>query len=199
MVKNMISAILLAAGESKRMGKPKLLMPFGNSTILEQSVDNLLHSRVGEVIVVLGYKAEEMTRLIGGKRVIVTINPHYHGGMSTSILAGISLISDKSDGIMLALADQPLVDSETVNCLIEALDTKQKGIIVPSYRGCRGHPVIFARKYRNELLNLKGDIGGRELIDRHCDDILEVAVDCEGVCIDIDTMDCYRLARSKLK
>ncbi len=187
----MISAILLAAGQSKRMGKPKQLMPLGNSTIMEQAIDNLLNSRVSEVIVVLGYEAEAMAEKVANRPVKIAINPAYYQGMSASIVAGLNLVSDKAEAVMLVLADQPFVDSQTINSLMEAFVAHNRGIAIPVYQGRRGHPVIFAIRYKGELSRLKGDIGGREIIDRHPDDVLEVAVNCEGICIDIDTVDCY--------
>jgi len=195
----MLSAILLAAGQSKRMGKLKQLMPLGGKTILEQTVDNLLNSRVSEVIVVLGYKAEAMAEKVATRPVKIAVNPAYHQGMSTSIVTGLNLINDKARAVMLALADQPFVDSQTINRLIGEFDSHNKGIAIPVYHGRRGHPVIFAVKYKEELLGLTGDIGGRLIIDHHPDDILEVAVNCEGICIDIDTVDSYHLERSKIK
>jgi molybdenum cofactor cytidylyltransferase len=187
----MLSAILLAAGKSQRMGKLKQLMPLGKSTILEQAIDNLLSSAVNEVIVVVGYKAEEITKTIAAKPVKIIANPNYGEGMSTSIIAGLILVDPKSQAVMLALGDQPLVDSQTINRLIDEFSKHDKGIAVPTYRGRRGHPVIFAIKYKPELLELKGDIGGREIIKRHPQDVLEVAVDSEGVIADIDTEEDY--------
>jgi molybdenum cofactor cytidylyltransferase len=188
----MISAIILAAGESKRMGEPKQLMPFGQSTILEKAIDNLLSSAVNEIIVVLGYKAEEVLKTIATKPVKIAINPDYKQGMSTSIIAGLSLIARQAQAVMLALGDQPLVDSQTINQLIEEFYNHDKGIVVPTYHGKRGHPVIFAIKYKQKLLELTGDIGGREVIKDHPDDILEVAVDSESVISDIDTRADYQ-------
>ena len=187
----MISAILLAAGESKRMGQPKQLMPFDHSTIVEQTIDNLLDSRVSEVIVVLGHRAEEVIKTIAAKPVKIAINPNYQQGMSTSIIAGLKLIDSRAQAVIIALGDQPFVDKQTINSLMEAFVAHNRGIAIPVYKGRRGHPIIFAIRYKGELLGLKGDIGGREIIDRHPDDMLEVAVNCEGVCIDIDTMDNY--------
>ena len=187
----MVSAILLAAGESKRMGKPKLLMPFGRSTILEQTVDNLLNSKVSEVIVVLGYKAEEAMPKITAKPVKIAINPVYHQGMSTSIIAGLNLIDDRGEAVMLVLADQPFVDSKIINELVQQFYAHKKGIVIPTYQGRRGHPIIFTIKYKTELLGLKGDTGGRQIIEKHPDDILEVAVDSPGINIDIDTISDY--------
>ncbi len=184
-----ISAVILAAGESKRLGRPKQLVALGETTVLERTVANFLGSGVGEVIVVLGHRAGEIAGRIAGSPVTVAINPAYRQGMSTSIIAGMKLIGDEAPGIMLALADQPFIDSQTINQLLSAFNTGDKGIVIPVYQGRRGHPVIFAARYRDELLRLEGDIGGREIIRCHPDDVLEVAVGCEGVLVDIDTGD----------
>lgn len=188
----MLSAILLAAGESKRMGELKQLMPLGKSTLLEQAIDNLLNSSVDETIVVVGHKAEEITRAIATKPVKIALNPDYQKGMSASIVAGLTLVDPQSQAVMLALADQPLVESGTINQLIAAFHNHDKGIAVPTHRGKRGHPIIFAIKYKAELLELKGDIGGREIIQNHPDDVLEVAVDSPSVISDINTRDDYQ-------
>jgi len=187
----MISAILLAAGESTRMGQPKQLMPFGQSTIVEGTIDNLLNSAVSETIVVLGYQDEEVRKTVAGKPVKIAINPDYQQGMSTSIIAGLKQIDKRARAVLIALGDQPFVDSQTINSLVEAFIANNRGIIIPVYQGRRGNPVIFAIGYKGELLNLKGDVGGREIIKRHPDDVLEVAVNCEGVLLDIDTMENY--------
>lgn len=188
----MVSAIVLAAGESKRMGQLKQLMSLGDGTIIERSVDNLLASGIGEVIVVLGHRAGEVAGAIAGRPVKTVVNPAYRQGMSTSILAGLGLVSSEAEAVMLALADQPFIDGSAVNRLIEEFLDHDRGIVVPTYRGRRGHPVIFSLKYREELAGLRGDVGGRKIIAEHPDDVLEVAVDTPGVNIDIDDMDEYR-------
>jgi molybdenum cofactor cytidylyltransferase len=187
----MISAILLAAGESNRMGQPKQLLPFGQSTIVERTIDNLLNSAVSETIVVLGYRDEEIRKTIAGKPVKLVINPDYQQGMSTSIIAGLKQVDKRARAVLIALSDQPFVNSQTITSLVEAFIANNRGILIPVYQGRRGNPVIFTIKYKGELLNLKGDVGGREIIKRHPDDVLEVAVNCEGVLLDIDTMENY--------
>ncbi len=182
-----VSAILLAAGEARRMGRLKQLMPLGSSTMVEQTIDNLLASRVNEVVVVLGYRAEEVKRIIAGRHVKIVVNPMYSQGMGTSIAAGLKLVDSRAGAVMLALADQPFADSPTIDRLIEEFQTHDKGIAIPTYRGRRGHPIIFSIDYKAQLSGLTSDIGGREIIKEHPEDILEVAVDCEGVIIDIDT------------
>ena len=187
----MVSAILLAAGEAKRMGRPKLLMTFGDGTVLERTLDNLLASEVDEVIVVLGARAEKMRKLVAGRGVKTVFNLDYHRGMSTSIIAGLKQVDSRTQWVMVALADQPMIGKETYNCLLRESLGSEKGIIVPRYKDRRGNPVIFSIKYREELLQLVGDIGGRELLKKYQDDILEVAVDSESVTIDINTLDDY--------
>ncbi len=189
----MISAIILAAGESKRMGEVKQLMSFGKSTILEQVIDNVMGSKVNEVIVVLGYKVEEVKKTIRSKQVKTVINPDYVQGMSTSIVAGLKMVNRNTRAVMIVLGDQPLIDSKTINDLITAFSINDKGIVIPVFQGRRGNPVIFSVKYKNELLNLKGDIGGRDIVSRNPDDVLEVTVNCEGVLTDIDTPESYNI------
>lgn len=187
----MVSAILLAAGESKRMGRLKQLLPLGRTTMVEQAIDNLLNSKVNEVIVVLGHEAEEIIKKIATRPVKIALNPGYHRGMSTSIIAGLKLVDDGARAVMLALADQPFIDSQTINRLIGEFCDHNKGIVIPTYQSRRGHPVIFAIKYKEELSGLKGDTGGRQIMEHHPDDVLEVAVASPGINIDIDTTDDY--------
>ena len=195
----LVSAIILAAGESRRMGKPKQLLPLGKTTILESTIDNFLNSELSEIVVVVGYRAKQVSSLIDGKPISMVVNKAYRDGMSTSIIAGLNSVSDNAQGIMIALADQPFVDSETIDCLVRSFSAYDKGIIIPTYQGRRGNPVILSAKYKEELLSLEGDIGAREIIHRYPDDVLEVPVSCEGICVDIDTVDTYNLQRSKLK
>jgi len=187
----MVSAILLAAGKAKRMGKPKLLMPFGDGTVLGQTLDILLSSRVDEVIVVLGAEAEEMRKVVADKVVKVVINLDYRRGMSTSLIAGLKQVDSRAQQVMVALADQPLIGKETYNRLIEESLRADKTIIVPSYQGKRGNPVIFSVRYREELLRLGGDVGGRDILKKYPDEILEVAVDSESVNTSINTLADY--------
>jgi len=187
-----ISAILLAAGASKRFGSPKLLLPLGNSTILEQSVDNLLNSKVTEITVVIGYHAHEARRIIASKPVKIVVNRLYRQGMSTSLRAGLGMVNSHAAAVMIALADLPFIPTATVNTLIEAFKYSNRGIIVPVHNSRRGHPVIFSIKYKEELSQLTGDMGGREIIRRHSDDVLEVAVNSESIYQDIDNLMSYQ-------
>ncbi len=186
-----VSAIILAAGKSTRMGITKQLMPLGQTTILGQVIDNFLGSKTEEIIVVVGHRDQEIVRAIGKRPVKIALNRLYNQGMSTSMIAGLSLVSNKSRGFIFALADQPFIDSKTIDSLIRVFEDSVKGIVVPLYKGIRGHPVIFSTKYQGELMALKGDTGGREIIARHPEDVLKVNVDCSGIVHDMDTLDEY--------
>ncbi|MFC1910142.1 molybdenum cofactor cytidylyltransferase, partial [Chloroflexota bacterium] len=184
----MISVILLAAGESRRMGKLKQLLPYGKATIMEQAIENLAGSRAGDIIVVLGYRADDIRQHIKHKQIRIVINQHYLQGMSSSIKAGLKAVANDVEYLMLALADQPCIGAETINQLIDKAQNSDKGIFVPVYRGRRGHPVLFSIRYKDEMMGLVGDVGGKQLLKNHAEDVAEIKVDCPGVLQDIDTM-----------
>jgi molybdenum cofactor cytidylyltransferase len=200
----MISAILLGAGESKRMGVNKLSLPWGKKTVFEHCFNTLLRSKIKEVIVVLsdrsrGIKSQfEKRSSFADKGVKVTMNPNYKRGMSTSIRKGIQVMDPKSQGILIALGDQPLVKTRTINALIDAFCERKGAIVVPSFHGEKGHPVIFHRRYKKELLKLKGDMGGKSIFEKYPKSIKIVPVRSEGVIKDIDTWQEYNLPTSSL-
>jgi len=187
----MISAIILAAGESRRMEQLKQLLPWGATTILGQVIENVRASRVDEVVLVVGYKAEEVLAVVSHPGIKVKINPSYQQGMSSSIQAGLQAIGSNAQAVLLVLGDQPLVSSETINKLIAAYQSqrKDKGIIVPVYQGERGHPVILDLKYKAEIMQLRGDTGCRQIIATYPPDILEIEVDTSSILQDIDVPD----------
>ena len=189
-----ISALLLAAGKGERMGGVKQLLSLGEKRMIEAALDNLHNSRCDEIIVVLGFAVDEVRPLVEGKeRVKVVINPRFAEGMSTSIHQWLKKISPRATGILIALADQPFIPPEVMNTLIEGFKASNKGIVLPAYEGKRGHPVILDRKkYEGELLKLQGDVGGKEIVGKHPEDILEVEVASKGVLIDIDAPEDYQ-------
>jgi len=189
----LISAILLAAGESRRMGRTKQLLSFGQSTILEETVKRLLDSRIGELIIVLGYDAERLrgSLLLRDKRIKFTVNPRYFEGMSSSIRCGVLSAGSAAEAFLIALADQPLIRPEVINLLIDRYLSSGSGIVVPVYRGVKGHPVIFSRKYLKELASLSGDIGARRLLEKYAEDVETVEVDSAEILLDIDREEDY--------
>jgi molybdenum cofactor cytidylyltransferase len=187
----LVSVILLAAGKSERMGQNKLLLPFGGRTVIQRTLDSLLSSRAGEVIVVLGNKAQEINASIGSRRALSVLNPNFAKGMSTSLITGLGMVSVQATYVIVALGDQPLITSRVYNQLIEAALNSGKGIIIPVCKGERGNPIVISTRFRAELLAQTGDIGGRELLKSHPADVLEVVVDCEGIVININTKEEY--------
>jgi len=187
-----VSAILLGAGESKRMGFDKLTLPWRKKTVFEQCLDTLIKSDVKEVIVVVnsGYKSTSF--LLKSSKVKVAINPNFKEGMSSSIREGIKRVDRRSKGILIALGDQPLLKTKTINSLIRVFSLKREGIIIPFFRGEKGNPVIFHRRFERELLGLRGDIGGRSIIEKHLDEVTMVRVRSVGVLRDIDTWKDYK-------
>lgn len=194
-----VTTIILAAGESKRTGETKQLLLLGNLTIIERTIENYVNSNNREIILVIGHESKKITDLISNKPIKTIINTDYKKGMSTSIKSGLKFLNPKSEGVLLALADQPFVDTDTINQLINAFSQCEKGIIIPVYRKRRGNPILFSISYKDQLLNLRGDIGGREIVKIHSDDVYEVNVDCRGILIDIDTPNNYREALKKFK
>jgi molybdenum cofactor cytidylyltransferase len=186
-----VSAVLLGAGESRRMGVDKLSLPWGRKTMLRHCFETLLRSEVHELIVVLSTQNKGARNQFPGRKVKTVINPLSKMGMSSSIRKGLQRIHPCCRGILIALGDQPLLRTRTINALIRNFNEGKGGIIVPSFCGRRGHPVIFHRKYKKELLDLRGDVGGRSIIESHPEDVRVVPVKSIGVVKDVDTWPAY--------
>ncbi len=160
--------------------------------MLEHCFETLLRSEVNELIVVLSARNKGIKNLFQGRKVNIVINSLSKMGMSASIRRGLQEIHPHCRGILIALGDQPLLKTRTINALIRTFDQGKGGIIVPSFQGTRGHPVIFHRKFKKELLNLKGDVGGRSIIENHAEDVRVVPVKSIGVIKDVDTWPAYK-------
>jgi len=190
-VENMpeISALVLAAGESKRMVEHnKLLLPFAGKTIIECAVDAILQANVAEVIVVLGHEAAAIQNALRERPLRFTFNPDFRRGMASSIHAGLAALSPAAQAVMITLADQPLLQTEELNFLIaEFSRAAEKSIGVPTFNGQRGNPVIFDLRFRGEMLALQGDVGGKSILARHPEAVLEVAMPTASILEDADT------------
>lgn len=176
------------------MGALKQLLPLGESTIIGQAVDNLLRSGIEELVVVLGHEAAKIRASLAGRGLKVAVNPEYQLGMSSSVAAGARLVKP-GHAVMIALADQPFIGAEMVDRLVEEFRVSERGIVIPSYLGKNGHPVLFAPRYREALSGLNADFVVRDLIRRNSQDVALIPVDCAGVVIDIDTAADYRQVR----
>ncbi len=192
----LISAVVLAAGRSSRMQSPKQLLRLGGKTILGLVVGKFHDSNVDEVVVVLGShpRLEKKLRL-GGARVV--LNRRSSSGISSSIRAGLEAVDSRSDAVLFGLADKPFVKVTTINRVIESYLSSGRGIVIPVYRGRRGNPVLFAREFFKEFESLSGDVGGKAIIRKHSDRVLEVDVGDEGILADIDTPSDFEKARAR--
>lgn len=190
-----VSAIVLAAGASRRMGRPKQLLAFGQGTMLGGVIESLLLSRVQEVVVVLGHRAEEVRSSIVSSPVRVVINPEPDRGMFSSVQCGLGAASSDADALLIALGDQPFLRPELIDALIQAFRGHSLRIVAPTWRGRRGHPILLGAVYAPEIMGMGAGSTLRDLVRRHAEDILEVSVRTDDVLRDIDTPEEYEEAR----
>jgi molybdenum cofactor cytidylyltransferase len=189
----MISAILLAAGESRRMGRPKQLLEWQGKALLLHVLENLINSSADEIILVLGHEAEKIRKSLPEFQIKIVINPNYVRGMASSLRQGLLAMDPRSEAFLVLLADQPGIGPEIINRVIrdfQQADPK-RGISLPVYRGLQGHPVLIGVQYLKEALQLQGDVGARQILMNHPTDILEIEVDQDVVLMDMDTPEEY--------
>lgn len=188
-----VSALVLAAGPSRRMGRPKLALPVDGVPMLRRVVEAALHSRCRETVVVLGAHQEVYRPLLAGTAVRLVDNPEFAHGLSTSIRAGVAALSPESRAVVILLADQPRVTSHVIDRLIDTYTREGTRIVASAYRGVVGVPVLFDAALFLELLTLEGDAGARSVIETYPQH--GVAVALEDGWQDVDTPeDLARLA-----
>jgi molybdenum cofactor cytidylyltransferase len=189
----MIVAVVLSAGESRRMGRPKALLPIGDVSFLERIVQSLQAAEVEKIVVVLGHNAKEIETKIRRFPVTIVVNPDYAQGQLSSLIAGIrALPAEGVDGILVHLVDHPFLDPDLVKRMTERFYESKKLIVVPAWKGRRGHPVIFSRRLFDELLSAPLDQGAKSVVHAHAAETLEVETNEEGITFDIDTPEDYR-------
>ena len=179
--KIMISAILLAAGQSKRMdGENKLTKEIQGSPLLKHSVKNILASSIDELIVVLGHQKEIIEELIDKKEKIKCVfNKNFESGMASSIKIGLDNLSEKTEAFFICLGDMPMVNHDIYNQLIESKDNKE--IIVPTYKGHQGNPVLFDRSLKETVMNITGDVGAKKILELNKDKILNLEINDQSI------------------
>ena len=191
----MLAAVILSAGASTRMGRPKALLPYREGTFLEHLIQVTRHPRIGVTRVVLGAGAENIQSIAKLDASIVVLNPDWELGQLSSIWAGIrSLEGIDADGIVLCPVDHPLVSARLVSELVENFYEEKKSIVLPTYKGKRGHPAIFSNQLFSELLAAPADRGARAVVWAHSADVLEVPTDEEGVILNLNDPDMLKRA-----
>jgi molybdenum cofactor cytidylyltransferase len=188
---NDISAILLAAGRSRRMGAFKPLLPFGDQTVVERCVANLRDAEISDVLVVVGHRASEIRQQLEEQDVRFALNPDPDSEMSASIACGVEQIGDEAKAVIVALVDHPAVPIAVISLLIDEWRKGEGKLFQPEHEGRGGHPVLIDLEYRDELLNLDSQLGLRALFDRHREQVRRLPVDSPFVARDMDTWEDY--------
>lgn len=191
-----VTAIILAAGESRRMGKAKLLLPWGETTVLGQTLHQLQASQVEHLLLVSGHRAAEVEAIAANAGARVVHNEAYaEGEMLSSLQVGLRHLEDGIEAVLVVLADQPLIEPAIVDRLLKAYEARQGTLIAPSYQGKRGNPVLIDRRYFAELLALPWGQAPRTLLRRHPAELHLVAVDSPTVLLDLDRPEEYERHR----
>jgi molybdenum cofactor cytidylyltransferase len=201
----MIWAVILAAGQSRRMGVQKLLLPFGGSrqsrstevgspgrTAIGHIVGEVLRSPVDQTLVVVGRDAARVASALAGLGVTFATNPDPDGDMLSSVRCGLRALPADCRGVLVALGDQPSITSDLVGRMLDAFGTGDRGIVVPVYGGRRGHPILFSASYGPEILTGFDSVGLRGLLGAHGPDVLELPVTSPCVLSDMDYPEDYR-------
>jgi molybdenum cofactor cytidylyltransferase len=183
------AALILAAGQSSRMGGPnKLLLPVGGKPMVRHVVEAALASQAAPVVVVLGHQQHEVRQALRGLKVRFAVNPDYALGLSTSLRTGLDALPLEVAGAVVCLGDMPRVSAGLIDRLVAAFDPVEgRGIVVPTWRGKRGNPVLWARTFFAEMQTVAGDVGARHLIGLHAGAVVEVEAESDAALIDIDT------------
>jgi molybdenum cofactor cytidylyltransferase len=190
-----LAAAILSAGESRRMGTPKALIPYRGTTFAGHLLEVTQHPRIGVTRVILGAGAEEIRERLQLSAASVALNPDWSKGQLSSIQAAIrSLPKNGTAGLMLCPVDHPMISAELVARLIGIFDSSGKPIVLPTYRGRRGHPVIFRASLYDELLAASPDVGARQVVWAHQADVVEVPTEEEGVILNLNDPDTLKRA-----
>lgn len=192
-----IAILILAAGSSSRMGSPKQLLKWGNTTLLNDSITQAANSISDSVFVVLGANYSKVKDSIKNKSVTILINNKWELGLGNSIAYGLNAIQKHNfDGVLLMLADQPQVDTVFLNKLISAFEKGDKSVIATTYKNEGGVPAIFDKSYFNQLASLKGDKGAKLVINKSLADTTLITPSIPIT--DIDTDEMYEKAKTML-
>ena len=186
-------AVILAAGMSSRMGEAKQLLRLGNNTLLGQVLENVRSSGVKDIVLVLGHEAEKIKERISTENLSVVINESYRQGMGTSLRSGLAALPPDVDAALIVLADQPFVLPKTLDFVMDEYTRSSAQIVIPTYKGFRGNPVLLDRSVFSEVMALTGDIGCRAIFGNHLEGIAKVPVEDIGILLDMDSKDDFEL------
>ena len=194
---NQVAAILLAAGQSSRMGAFKPLLPFGNKTVIETCIDYLRHGGVETIVVVVGHRGDEVRAKLAAQPVSFAVNTDPGSEMGVSIAAGVRELPAKCEAVLIALSDHPAVPETVVKKVIDAW-RKGARLVIPTWNGRGGHPVLVDLAFKFDLLNLGSSSGLRALFETHRKDVKRLPVDSPYIARDMDTWDDYRTLHAEV-
>lgn len=184
------AAIVLAAGESKRMpGRNKLLSAVDGVAMIVRVVETIATAGVSDIIVVTGHESAKIRKALTACDVRFIHNPEYRKGMSTSLRAGLAALSERSNSTLICLGDMPWIETGSVQALLRAFDPEHPRICVPVHDLERGHPVLWPARFFAEMAGISGDRGARQLLDEYASEVTYVAVSDANVRLDVDTLD----------
>ena len=185
----MISAILLAAGQSKRMnGENKLAKEIQGIPLIKLSVKNILASSINELIIVLGHQKEIIEKLIDkNEKIKFIFNKNFESGMASSIKTGLNNLSEKTEAFFICLGDMPMIGHDIYNQLIKSKGNKE--IIVPTYKKQQGNPVLFNKSMKEKIMGITGDVGAKKILELNKDKILNIETNDQSVVKDFNTKD----------
>ena len=184
-----ITGIVLAAGQSTRMGQLKQLLPLGDEVVI-QIVVGRVSQCLDHVCVVLGYRSEEVARALDSHRATCVVNPDYASGMTSSIQRGVRAAAD-STAYLLCLGDQPGIKTAIIDHLLREHAKSEKGLIIPTHKGKRGHPILVDQRYRSAILDLETSMPFNEITRGFPEDTLEITTDDPAILRDMDTPEDY--------
>jgi molybdenum cofactor cytidylyltransferase len=187
----MIWAVILAAGESRRMGGQKLLLPYGGHTVIETIVKTALDSSLDGTMVVLGADEVPVRKVLKPYPVRLAVNKDYRLGMLSTIQTGFKHLPHNARAALVMLGDQPEVPVHVIEEILRAYGRGDKGIVIPVAEGRRGHPVLIEAAYKSEVLGLDPGVGLRQLMSDHPGDVAEVEVAAPGILSDLDVPEDY--------
>jgi molybdenum cofactor cytidylyltransferase len=194
-----VSAILLAAGESRRMGAiNKLTLAVDGEPLLRRTVRMLSASRLAELVVVLGHQAQAAQALLQGLDAHTVVNADYREGQMSSVHCGLAALARPCDGVMICLCDQPLLSTQDIDFLIDAYAQRGGAIIVPTYQGRRGNPIVLSYAHREQILGGGRNLGCKHLIERNPELVTTVEMDNDHVVFDLDAPEDYQRLQSRL-
>jgi len=179
--KEKVSAVIMAAGQDCYINTPMPLVPINGTPLINRITDSFTMAGINDIIVVLGYEAERIKEKLRDKNVKVVINPDYKEGLSRTLRSGLRLVSDDTSAVAVTLGNRPFITPQVISSLVATYKKEKMPITAPTFNNIVGHPVIFDTGLLPELMKVRGNSGGKNIIQRHINELKQIAVSDDGV------------------